>query len=230
MESPFGTFYTPNITPDPDTGIGGWTNEQFIKALQDGRRPDGSHYYPAFPYPSYTGISDTDATAIKAYLNSLEPVAQSTREHELVWYASMRWTLRFWNWLYLNNERFTPDLKQSDDWNRGAYLVRHLGHCAECHSPRTVLGGLRNNAELSGAPGFGDSKKAPNLTPHKDGLKGWSQSDWELLLEIGMLPNGDFAGGEMGAVVDDNTALLTAADRQAMIIYLRSLKPLPGRD
>ncbi len=227
LESPFGTFYTPNITPDNETGIGGWTDDEFVSAFQDGLSPEGEHYYPAFPYPSYTGMSRSDLLDIKAHLNSLNPVNATNREHDLVWYASWRMPLVFWKWLYFDDSRFAIDSSQTDQWNRGAYLVRHLGHCGECHTPRSWLGGTESDLELAGAPGFGDAKAAPNLTPHEDGLKDWRRADLELFFEIGMLPNGDFAGGEMSAVVDENTALLTDEDRAAITEYLRQLKPLP---
>ena len=230
LESPFGTFYTPNITPDNETGIGGWTDDEFVSALQDGLSPEGEHYYPAFPYPSYTGMSRSDLLDIKAHLNSLNPVNAANREHDLVWYASWRMPLVFWKWLYFDDSRFAIDSSQTEQWNRGAYLVRHLGHCGECHTPRSLLGGTESNLELAGAPGFGDAKAAPNLTPHEDGLKDWRRADLELFFEIGMLPNGDFAGGEMSAVVDENTALLTDEDRAAITAYLRQLKPLPKQD
>jgi len=227
LESPFGTFYTPNITPDNETGIGGWTDDEFVSAFQEGLSPEGEHYYPAFPYPSYSGMSRSDLLDIKAYLNSLQPVTAANREHDLVWYASSRMPLVLWKWLYFDDSRFATDSSQTEQWNRGAYLVRHLGHCGECHTPRSALGGTEASLELAGAPGFGEAKAAPNLTPHGDGLKDWRRADLDLFFEIGMLPNGDFAGGEMSAVIDENTALLTDEDRAAITEYLRQLKPLP---
>ena len=227
LESPFGTFYTPNITPDNETGIGGWTDDEFVSAFQEGLSPEGEHYYPAFPYPSYSGMSRSDLLDIKAYLNSLQPVTAANREHDLVWYASSRMPLVLWKWLYFDDSRFAKDSSQTEQWNRGAYLVRHLGHCGECHTPRSALGGTEASLELAGAPGFGEAKAAPNLTPHGDGLKDWRRADLDLFFEIGMLPNGDFAGGEMSAVIDENTALLTDEDRAAITEYLRQLKPLP---
>jgi len=230
IESPFGTFYSPNITPDEETGIGNWSDDDFVNAFQKGTSPAGEHYYPAFPYTSYTGMNRDDLLSLKAYLDTVPPVTAASREHELVWYASWRTALAGWKWLYFNEARFEPDSEQTDSWNRGAYLVRHLGHCGECHTPRNFFGGTDSAQELAGAPGFGDAKKAPNLTPHEDGLKAWRRSAWELFLEIGMLPNGDFAGGSMSPVIDENTSLLSSADRAAMIEYLRSLEALPNPD
>lgn len=180
LESPFGTFYTPNITPDNETGIGGWTDDEFVSAFQEGLSPEGEHYYPAFPYPSYSGMSRSDLLDIKAYLNSLQPVTAANREHDLVWYASSRMPLVLWKWLYFDDSRFATDSSQTEQWNRGAYLVRHLGHCGECHTPRSALGGTEASLELAGAPGFGEAKAAPNLTPHGDGLKDWRRADLDL--------------------------------------------------
>lgn len=177
LESPFGTFYSPNITPHATAGIGTWSDAEFIAAFQEGLNPAGEHYYPAFPYPSYTGLSNADLLDIKAYLNSLPASTQANRQHDLVWYAQWRAPLYFWKWLYFNSERFAPEHDKAAAWNRGAYLVRHLGHCGECHTPRTILGGSRKHLELAGAAGFGEAKAAPNLTPHADGLQDWRGSD-----------------------------------------------------
>jgi len=224
LETPFGTFYSPNITPDMETGIGTWTDEDFVKALWHGVGPDGSSYYPAFPYTSYTGMSREDALAIKAYLFSLEPVRRANREHELEWYLFTR--LAAWAWQLLNftSERFAPDPDMDDDWNRGAYLVRHLGHCGECHTPRDGLGKVLEERELSGNPDGPNGKKVPDITTNdKQGIGRWSRSEIEFFLEIGMLPDGDFTGGAMSPVIDDNTGRLTPEDRQAIITYLRSV-------
>ncbi len=230
LVSPFGTFYSPNITSNPKHGIGDWSDKEFLAAFQQGINPDGEHYYPAFPYPAYTGLSDTDLLDIKAYLDSLPALGTPNKDHELVWYASWRMPVMFWKWLYFSDARFQPEPSKDEQWNRGAYLVRHLGHCGECHTPRNELGGLNSELELAGAPGFGDAKAAPNLTPHEDGLKSWRRNDLSLFLEIGMLPNGDFAGGEMSTVVDENTALLSEGDRSAIIEYIRQLEPIPKQN
>lgn len=224
LETPFGTFYSPNITPDVDTGIGGWSDDDFVNALWHGVAPDGSGYYPAFPYTSYTGMSRDDALAIKAYLFSLEPVRRQNREHELTWYLS--WRLAAWAWKLVNftPARFSPEPGKDADWNRGAYLVRHLGHCGECHTPRNALGKLLHAQELAGNPSGPGGKKVPDITPNRyDGIGRWSDSEIEFFLEIGMLPDGDFTGGAMSPVIDDNTSRLTPEDRRAIAVYLRSL-------
>lgn len=224
MESPFGTFYSPNITPDSATGIGDWTDEQFIDALWEGVSPDGEHYFPAFPYTSYTGASRDDLLAIKAYLFSIEPEHKENKEHDLAWYMSTRLAAGAWKRLNFDSARFVPDAAKDAQWNRGAYLVRHLGHCGECHTPRSNLGVLQVDQEMAGSR-LGD-ETIPNITPHRvDGIGRWSNSDIEYFLDIGMLPDGDFAGSSMGAVIEDNTSKLTAEDRQAIAVYLKSLPP-----
>ncbi len=229
LESPFGTFYTPNITPDADTGIGGWTTEGFIRAFRDGVAPDGRHYYPAFPYTSYTGITDDDLLAMKAYLDSIAPVRRENRAHELTWYASARISMVGWKLLFFEPGVFESSADRDAEWNRGAYLVRHLGHCGECHTPRNALGALDASRELGGNPNGPEGDSIPNITPDEaSGIGKWSASDLSDLLEIGMYPDGDFVGGSMTDVVDHNTSKLTPEDRQAMISYLRALPPVEG--
>ena len=224
MESPFGTFYSPNITPDAATGIGKWTDEQFVGALWEGVSPDGEHYFPAFPYTSYTGVSREDLLAMKAYLFSLDPVTRERKDHDLAWYMSTRLAAGAWKELNFDSARFVPDATQDDQWNRGAYLVRHLGHCGECHTPRSSLGVLRGDQEMAGSE-LGD-ETIPNITQHRvDGIGRWSASDIEYFLDIGMLPDGDFAGSSMGAVIEDNTSNLTREDRLAIAAYLKSVPP-----
>lgn len=224
LETPFGTFYSPNITPDADTGIGAWSDEEFVDALWHGEAPDGSSYYPAFPYTSYTGMSRDDALAIKTYLFSLDPVRQENREHELDWYLFSR--VAAWGWQLMNFTpgRFKPDAERDDAWNRGAYLVRHLGHCGECHTPRDSLGSVLSDQELAGNRNGPNGKKVPDITSNREnGIGSWSASEIEFFLELGMLPDGDFTGGAMSPVIDDNTARLTPYDRRAIAVYLQSV-------
>ena len=224
MESPFGTFYTPNITPDNDTGIGLWSDDEFVAAFWEGVSPEGEHYFPAFPYTSYTGVSREDLLAMKAYLFSLEPVHKESKEHDLAWYMSTRLAAGAWKELNFDGARFEPDMAQDEQWNKGAYLVRHLGHCGECHTPRSNLGVLQMDQEMAGSQ-LGD-ESVPNITQHRvDGIGRWSTSDIEYFLDIGMLPDGDFSGGSMGAVIDDNTSKLTREDRLAIATYLKSIPP-----
>lgn len=225
LETPFGTFYSPNITPDPETGIGSWSDDDFVNAFWQGESPDGEHYFPAFPYTSYTGVQRDDLLAIKAYLFSLEPVRKETPEHDLAWYMSTRLAVGAWKAVNFESARFEPDASKDEQWNRGAYLVRHLGHCGECHTPRNRTGVTQAEFELAGAK-LGD-ERIPNITPHRErGIGRWSASDIEYFLDVGMLPDGDFTGSSMSDVIEDNTSKLTREDRLAIAAYLRSLPPL----
>jgi len=157
-------------------------------------------------------------------LFSLDPVQQADREHELKWYLFTR--LAAWGWQLLNFSpaRYVPDSERDDEWNRGAYLVRHMGHCGECHTPRNSLGKILVAQELAGSSAGPNGKKVPDITPNRDtGIGRWSSSEIEFFLEIGMLPDGDFTGGAMSPVIDDNTGLLTDEDRQAIALYLKSV-------
>jgi mono/diheme cytochrome c family protein len=224
IETPFGTFYAPNITPDDETGIGGWSDEDFLNALWLGVGPDGTSYFPAFPYPSYTGAREDDLLAIKAYLSSIEPVHQPNQENQLRWYLSSRLAARAWQAINFEPGRFQEDPERNAEWNRGAYLVQTLGHCGECHTPRTISGKSIREKALSGNPDGPDRKKVPGITQEReDGIGRWSVSDIEFFLELGMLPDGDFTGGAMSEVIDDNTSHLTDADRHAIAVYLKSL-------
>jgi len=231
IESPFGTFYGPNITPDPETGIGGWSEREFVSAFHDGTSPSGEAYFPAFPYTSYTGMAREDLVALKAYLDTVEPVRKENREHDLPAFMGSRLAARVWKSRYMKPMRFLADRNRSDEWNRGAYLVRHLGHCGECHTPRRTLGALEKNRELAGNPDGPGDEATPNITPHdEDGIGRWSKSDITYFLDIGMLPDGDFTGSSMSDVIDDNTSRLTDVDRAAIAEYLLSLPALPDED
>lgn len=230
LETPFGTFHVPNITPDAETGIGDWTEQEFLQAFWEGVDPEGRHYYPAFPYTSYTGVSRDDLLAIRAYLFSLDPVRNETPGHELAWYISSRLAAGAWKFRYFEPGRFVPDETRSEEWNRGAYLVRHLGHCGECHTPRGLTGAPDRDAELAGYEAA-DGESVPNITPHReDGIGRWTRGDIEYFLDTGMLPDGDYTGGRMSAVIDRSTSHLTREDRLAIATYIRSLPPLPSED
>jgi mono/diheme cytochrome c family protein len=231
IESPFGIFFSPNITPDVGTGIGAWSDNDFVNAFWEGEDPDGHHYYPAFPYTSYTGVSREDLLAMKAYLFSLEPVENTAPEHELAWYISTRLAAGAWKMKNFDSERFVADPDQPEQWNRGAYLVRHLGHCGECHTPRSRLGALQYDRELAGNPNGPDDEKIPNITSDRsDGIGKWSASDIEYFLQIGMLPDGDFVGSDMSAIIDHNTSKLTKEDRLAIAAYLKATPPYSSTD
>lgn len=223
LETPYGVFVAPNITPDTETGIGGWTDAAFLAAMRTGTSPAGDAYYPSFPYASYAGMQEQDVYDIKAYLDSLEPVSQANPGHELDWYVPGRWAMSIWQWLFAPWEY--PNGEAGAEWQRGAYLVRHLGHCGECHTPRNLFGALEVTREMAGSPKDASGRSAPNLTRDKEqGIGQWNRNDIEFFLELGMKPDGDFAGGTMTPVIDDNTAKLSTEDRRAITTYLLSLK------
>src|SRR6201987_4141281 len=165
LAPPFGTFYSPNITPDPETGIGRWTDAQFLRALREGVRPDGANYFPVFRYSSFTGIRDSDVLAIKAYLFSLPAVHQSNRQHDVAFPFSWRFLQTSGKWLFSTPGPFHPEPERSAAYNRGAYLVTALAHCGECHTPRNMLGAVRSSMRLAGTVDGPDEQLVPNITP-----------------------------------------------------------------
>lgn len=224
LVTPFGTFYAPNITPSKTTGIGGWSEADFAKAMREGLSPKGDPYYPAFPFTSYTRMTDEDLKDLKAYLDSVPAVEQASRPHELGFPFNQRWGLHAWRLAFFTPGRFTPDPARSREWNRGAYLAESLGHCQECHTPRTFYGVLEKDRAYAGAT-LG-KEKIPNLTTDKKaGLGDWTKGDVKGLLSMGMTPDGDFVGGEMAKIVEHGTGKLPAADLDALVEYLISLPP-----
>ena len=226
LGSPFGTFYSPNISPDPKDGIGAWTEVQFVTALHYGTSPSGEHYYPALPYASYQRMSFIDLRDLFAYLKTLPPVAGTVRGHDLPFPLNVRRTLGGWKLLFLHAAPYKPDPAHPAQWNRGAYLVNGPGHCAECHSPRNLLGGIVPGFRFTGGPAPDGQGGVPNITQFK--LKDWSVADFAELLETGMTPDGDKVGGSMVDVIR-NTSQLSEADREAMAVYLKSLPATESR-
>jgi len=225
LKTPFGTFYGPNITPDPQAGIGRWTPADFMRAMREGRRPDGAHYFPAFPYPSFTRISDADLGDLWAYLRTLKPAAQPSRPHELGFFYRWRFLVAVWKWLFFTPGPLRPDPGKSAAVNRGAYLVQALGHCGECHTPRNFLGAPKKDRSLAGAK-LGENTSAPNLTPTR--LKRYDDGELKDILKSGLFPDGDVLGDTMSEVVRNTTSKLTPPDLDALVAYLRSLAPLPA--
>lgn len=225
LTSPFGTFYVPNISPDPEAGIGGWSEADFVTALLKGTSSNGSHYFPAFPYTSYQHIKLDDARDLFAYLKTLPQVASKAPEHAVPFPFNIRRNLGVWKLLFLDGKPFVPDSGKSAQWNRGSYLVNALGHCAECHSPRNALGGIIDNQRFAGGPNPDGEGWVPNIT--QKGLADWSEKDIAYLLETGQTPDGDTVGGSMARVIR-NTSQLSADDRSAMALYLKSLTAVDG--
>ena len=223
LTTPFGTFVTPNITSDTVTGIGGWTAQQFAEAMKTGISPNGEHYYPSFPYTSYSRMPEQDLIDLKAYLDSLPPVSKVVEEHDLSFPFNQRWLMGVWKLLFFRPEPFRPDPSRTESWNRGAYIVNGPGHCVECHTPRNLLGALKTSELLAGnSENFdGESVPAINSALSKP-FSQWSEEDIVFSLQTGMLPDGDFFGGAMGHVVENSTSRLSEPDLKAIAEYLQS--------
>ena len=224
LKTPFGTFYGPNITPHPQAGIGRWTEADFIRAMRHGTRPDGANLFPAFPYPSFTKITDNDLRDLWAYLRTLPPSAKASREHDLWFFFGWRFLVTVWKWLYFTPGPFVAAPGVSDVVNRGSYLIRALGHCGECHTPRNFLGGPNTGRSLAGSKEPG-GKRIPNITPTR--LKQWSDAELKEFFQTGATPDGDAASGAMDEVIRNTTSQLTPGDLAALVGYLRSVSPLP---
>jgi mono/diheme cytochrome c family protein len=223
LETPFGKFYGPNITPHAKHGLGTWSEADLRRALHRGEGPAGAHYYPAFPYPSFAGMTDADVRDLWAYLRSLPAVDRPNRAHQLRFPFGWRRLVTFWKWLFFAPQPFRPDPALSVQVNRGAYLVTVLGHCGECHTPRNFLGAPRKERRLAG--GRLPEGRVPNLTPTR--LKRWNDAQLKEYLRSGATPEGDPAADTMYEVIRDTTSQLTASDLDALVAYLRSLPPLP---
>ena len=230
LPTPFGTFYGPNLTPDPEHGLGRWSAEDFWRALHHGKAPDGRLLYPAFPYPSYRYVSREDADALYAYLRSLPAVAKPDRDHDLAFPYDQRWLVAVWRAFYFRpTEREAAVAGQSEEWLRGRYLVEGLAHCAECHTPRNRLGAMVPEAGLAGSLIGGQSWYAPPLTgDRKTGLGEWTRQDIVDLLKTGISRH-SHAAGPMAEAVHQGFQYASDADLDAMAAYLKSL-PAAGTD
>jgi mono/diheme cytochrome c family protein len=225
IPTPFGTFYAPNISPDPADGIGRWTEAQFVAAVTRGVSPSGFHYFPAFPYTSYAHAKIEDVRDLSAYLKTLAAVSGKVRDHDVPFPFNIRRNIGIWKLLFFDDKPFAPDLSHPAAWNRGAYLVNSFGHCAECHSPRNFLGGIIAAQRFAGGPDPEGEGWVPNITAK--GLSDWSEKDIAYFLETGQTPDGDSAGGSMTRVIK-NTSQLPEADRAAIANYVKSLPPVEG--
>jgi mono/diheme cytochrome c family protein len=220
LKTGFGTFYGPNITPHPQAGIGRWTEADFIRAMRNGQRPDGAHYYPSFPYASFTKMSDTDLKDLWAYLRSVPANARANQPHELRSAYRWRFLVTGWRWLFFTPGPYASDPKLTPILNRGAYLVQALSHCGECHTPRNFLGGPKRERLLAGAKDV-----APNITPTR--LRNWSDGDLKEFFSSGLTPDGDMVAETMAEVIENTTSQLSPQDIEALIAYLRTVPPQP---
>ena len=218
----FGVLYSPNITGDAQTGIGAWTDAQFLRAMHEGIGRDGQRLYPAFPYESYTLMTDADVLAIKAYLLSLPPAHAAAPPTQLKFPFNQRWLMAFWSAFYNPNQRFRPHPDRSPQWNRGAYLVEGLEHCGDCHTPRNLGQALDNRQKFAGA--VAEGWRAYNITAdHASGVGAWSDAALAEYLHDGHADGHGAAGGPMGEVVEAGLGPLTPGDTAAVVAYLRSV-------
>ena len=228
LETPFGTIFSSNITPDVETGIGRWSAEQFYRAMHEGIGAHGENLYPAFPYPWFRRASREDVDAVFAFLRSTPAVSDQPPPNRLPFPLNLRVMVKGWNLLFLKSDSFEPDARQSAEWNRGAYLVEGFGHCGACHTPKNKLGADRRDAALQG--GQLDRWVAPDLTGHvRTGLGRWSEEDIVELLQHGRNAHAA-AGGSMAEVIDFSTSLMSEADLRAIATYLKSQAPGPSAD
>jgi len=230
IKTPFGTIYSTNITPAPKTGIGTWSDADFRRAMTQGVGPDGWPYFPVFPYTSFTRMTEQDVQDLKTYLFSIPPVEQANKPPELRFPFGWRAGLVVWRWLNFRPGTYQPRSDQSVEWNRGAYLASALSHCAECHTPRNWLGGLKTTMAYAGAADGPEGELAPNITPDEaTGIGQWSVADMVWFLQTGLKPNGDDTQGLMSVVIDNGYKHLPEADLRAIAVYLRSLPPIHNK-
>jgi mono/diheme cytochrome c family protein len=222
LDTPFGVFHVPNITPDKSHGIGNWSTLDFVNAMHLGVTPDGRHYYPAFPYASYIHMEIEDLVDLKSYLDTLPASAKPNQQHDLKFPWNVRAGIGLWKVLNLDAAPVVPVPADDPALVRGRYLVEGPGHCGECHTPRNWSGGLDRNRWLAGAANLDGEGSVPNITPDEDGLADWSQKDIEYYLKSGFTPDFDTVGGSM-VEVQENMALLPEADRAAIAAYLKAV-------
>lgn len=223
LKTGFGVFRVPNISPDVETGIGGWSLGEFSRAMRSGTAPDGTAYYPAFPYPSYTRMSDRDIADLWAYLGTLPKVSNRVAEHALAFPLRYRAAAEVWKTLSFRTGKVVELGAVSPEVARGQYLVEGPGHCAECHTPRNALGGLKHSRWLAGGPMLDDSGTAPNITPDETGLGGRSAAE---IVEA-LTPSGPVDPHAFGmAAVRQNLSHLPASDLAAIAAYLKAIPPI----
>ena len=223
LDTPFGSFFAPNITADRETGIGGWSFADFAGAMHLGITPAGARYYPAFPYTSYTHIHFSDLRAMYDYLQGTPPIRLRNKPHDTPWYIN-RLLLPAWQALFFRPGVFQAGAVHDESLKRGAYIANALTHCSECHTPRNLFGATRPELFLAGSEDGPDGDPVPNITASEaDGIGDWDEDELLLYLEEGELPDGDYAGGAMVDVIDNSTSMMNPADLQGVIRYLLSV-------
>jgi mono/diheme cytochrome c family protein len=221
IDTPFGGIYTPNLTPDRETGLGAWSDDEFYRALRYGVRPDGARYYPAFPYPYFTKMTRQNILAIRAYLATLTPFSNRRPPPQLRWPLNYRFVMRAWDWLFFKPGIFEPDQQKSVEWNRGGYLVEGAAHCGACHTPKNLFGADRKGQPLGG--GRVQGWFAPRLDgAERSGLKSWTVDDIVEYLQNGRNGRSN-ADGLMAEVVVNSTSQMSDADVRAIAVYLKDL-------
>lgn len=224
LETAFGVFRSPNLTTDPEHGIGNWTMEQFSVAVRQGVSPEGQPYYPAFPYPFYAKFSDQDIADLWAAFQTVPPVPDAVAGNDLGFPYNLRVGLKIWRGAFLDVSGFTPDPDRSDEWNRGKYIVTGPAHCGACHTPRNFAGARELDKFLTGGSGLPGGGSSPPITPEALKAEGWTPEDLAYALKTGILPDGDVFGGSMAEVVRDGTAFLSKDDLAAIATYLLDQK------
>jgi mono/diheme cytochrome c family protein len=228
LKTPFGIFVPPNISPDPESGIGGWSLEDFANAMMRGVAPDGTHLYPSFPYTSYARMNPADVADLYAFMKTLPPVAGRAADHRLSFPFNVRRGLGLWKLLYLNDGPVVALAADAPENVRlGGYLVEGPGHCGECHTPRNFMGGTDKARWLSGAVAAEGEGVVPNITSGEGGIGDWSESDVASFFETGFTPDFDSVGGSM-VEVQRNLARLRPEDREAIAAYLKAVPPHPN--
>ena len=220
LDTPFGTFHPPNLTTDPVSGLGNWTAEQFARAVRQGVGPDGTPYFPAFPYAFYADFTDQDIADLWAAFQTVPPVADPAPDHDLGFPFNQRWGLKLWRAAFLHDPDTRPVEGRSDAWNRGRELVRGPAHCGACHTPRNLVGGRDLAERFAGNAALPGGSKEPSIQPQALEEGGWTVSALAYALETGLTPSGDAFGGSMAEVVRENTRFMTPEDRTAMATYL----------
>lgn len=228
LETPFGIFYSPNISSHQTAGIGAWSTEDLRRALHQGISPGGDNYYPSFPYTSYTRLSAEDIEALHAYILSLPASDQVNREHDLAWFLISRIAATIWKWLFFKAGEFQSVPAKGAQWNRGAYIAESMGHCQECHTPRNLFGALQADQAFAGNAEGPEGERVPNITPHGTGIGDWDRDELEEFLQFGERPDGEYTAGTMEAVIE-GIRHLSQPDRDALIAYLRALPPIDNR-